>query len=610
MADGADKAVTDEQRRLRELYALKVLDTEPEERFDRFTGLVADILEVPYCFITLIDEHRHWVKSAHGWGREEGSRLDSFCGHVLDNGYLEVPDALEDSRFVEIPAVTGPMGARFYAGTLLRSSSGEGLGCLCILDQETRTLETQDKRRLQEFARLIEQELFFDERISRVRQELTAVALHDPVTGLPGQLVAEERLDELLARNRRQQHFATVVRLTFPRYDELIAAYGVEETDRVARLMATRIRSRTEGRGLAARPSPDSVLAMAGGFDSQAAVDQWVAGLYDSVTNPYVINRGQRNPDVTAGVSVLPVDAHSAAEMIRHTALALRQSGVSGGMNYYSGEKREDVVRRDHIIGRLTRALEREEIRLAFQPVFRVSDGQPYTCEALARWDDQELGEVSPEEFIPLAEADPRLSCQLSRLVLRQACMAAVEWNRERKYPVAVNVNLAGPEFHRPGLAEEIMTLLETTGLAPSLLVIELTESTVIGDIMAAADTVRQLRDLGVSCALDDFGTGYSSLSYLRRIPFATLKVDRSFICDMPGDDAATAVTRCIINIGKTLGMNVIAEGVETEAQRLQLRNMGCDNMQGYLLSRPLYFREVHQLLYRYAKGGRLEMRR
>lgn len=235
-------------------------------------------------------------------------------------------------------------------------------------------------------------------------------------------------------------------------------------------------------------------------------------------------------------------------------------------------------------------------IELVFQPVFR-TDGILYTCEALARWHDAQLGQVSPGVFIPLAEADPRLSRLLSRLVLRQACAAAVIWNQGRQVPVSVNVNIAGPEFMQQDFPDLVEAILNETGLPAQLLVLELTEQTVVSDVSAVVRTISQLRLQGIRCSLDDFGTGYSSLSYLRTIPLDSLKIDQSFVRDILQDQTAMEVARGIVNIGKALGMTLVAEGVETEEQQQLLTEVGCDALQGYYLARPMSLEKLLTLV-------------
>lgn len=254
--------------------------------------------------------------------------------------------------------------------------------------------------------------------------------------------------------------------------------------------------------------------------------------------------------------------------------------------------QREDQLHRD-----LTEAIARGRLSLAFQLINWADGGGLVSCEALARWRDPVRGNVSPGDFIPLAESDPHLRRSLTRWVLRTACDAATRWSAVGASRVQVSVNVAGPELHDPVLIREVEQALLSSGLPPEYLVLELTERTLISDLEAATRAVRTLEALGVQCALDDFGTGYSSLGYLRRIPLDSLKMDHSFVAEVACDATAREVARGIVNIGRALAMHVIAEGVETEEQQAHLDAIGCDQLQGFLLGRPQQADEIVRLL-------------
>lgn len=591
-SSSAVSAKIEEKERLSDLYSLQLLDTEPEQRFDQLTELVGVIFDVPLCFITFLDVHRQWVKSAYGWETQETPISESFCCHSLDQELLMVLDTLDDPEFSHKPAVTGEMGIRFYAGALLRSENGQPLGRLCIMDHRPRQLTLQQQWCLTRFAALANQEVHFDERLESVREELSSAALRDPITGLPGQLVTEERAAIEVARCRESERCLAVVNVQFRRHDELLAIYGSHQVNQVACIMAERLLSLVGDRGFVGRPAADRMLVVSSQFVSPEEARDWCQQVYTALVAPFRFEGGSRSADVALGASVAPSDGRSASELLSHAILASNEWDRQG-LNFYSGERSKAILFRDRMVDRLTMALENGDIELAFQPVFLSHNNEPYTCEALARWEDEQLGRVSPGDFIPLAEADPRLSRLLSRLVLRQACESAMLWNQGRSIPVPVNVNIAGPEFMQPDFVDEVEAILDQAGLPHHLLVLELTEQTVIGDVARVADTIRLLRERGVFCALDDFGTGYSSLSYLRGIPFAALKIDQSFLQDIMVDPTAVEVARGIVNIGKALNMTVVAEGVETGEQQTLLKEIGCEALQGFYLARPMPLSQV-----------------
>ncbi|MDX1589281.1 MAG: EAL domain-containing protein [Oleiphilaceae bacterium] len=387
-----------------------------------------------------------------------------------------------------------------------------------------------------------------------------------------------------------------VLSIYFAKFGEILSHYGSERLDEAVRLKANRVQALVEDRGLVSRDGFDHMLVAVSGFVDQESAHHWVETLNGQLHTRYRLDGGLRKPRVCIGADFLLKEADTIHEAILHAREAVH-SVPESGYCFYSGTSDSLVRKQDHFSARLSEALENNRIELVYQPVYDIESGRPYTFEALARWQDAELGRVSPGEFIPFAEADPRLSRLFSRQVLLQACQAARDWNQDRRQPVSVNVNIAGPEFQQPDFLAEVEYALETTGLPPGQLVVELTEQSFVANIREVSNTLMRLQEMGVQCALDDFGTGYSSLSYLRNIPFHTLKIDRAFVDDIADNHAAFRLLRGIVNIGKALDMTIVAEGIETSAQQQILTKAGCDSLQGYLLGRPMAFAKVMELL-------------
>jgi EAL domain-containing protein (putative c-di-GMP-specific phosphodiesterase class I) len=248
----------------------------------------------------------------------------------------------------------------------------------------------------------------------------------------------------------------------------------------------------------------------------------------------------------------------------------------------------------------LRRALGRGELRNVYQPIVSPRSGEIVGFEALVRWHHPERGVVSPADFIPVAEQSG-LIVPLGQTVLDQACAEAAGWNRDRgeRPPLRVAVNFSPRQLSHPKAVDTVLTVLAETGLPPELLCVEITESALVEDSAATLGTLNRLKDLGVTLALDDFGTGYSSLTYVRRFPIDTLKIDRSFIDGIVGSSEDEAIVTAVLSMGRALGVHVVAEGVETEAQADRLRVLGCKLAQGYLFSRPIAPDAVRELLAR-----------
>ncbi len=577
-----------EAKRLQEVLSLELLDTQPEERFDQYTRLIADVLNVPIALISLMDDERQWFKSRYGLTTEQTPRRIAFCRYALEQQFLEVPDAAEDDRFHDNPLVTGEPKVRFYAGAVLHGPTGEPVGTVCILDAKPRKLGRTGKRRLQAFARMVEQELAFNARLSEAREEIEQRALRDPVTGLPRRSVMMELLGRALAH--AGETALAVAHIHFPRFEEVLSVYGRDRLDYTAQLLTERVRTRLHSRDYIGRVDDGTLMVVLTGLEQQQVAVDRVTAICEALRAPYQIGGGQREVVVAFGVSLSPDDGADSEALADKARLAARQAENSGHQwpVFYSGSMNEQVSRRDRIARRLVRALEQQQLELYYQPVLSMDTGKVAGCEALARWYCPQLGWVSPGEFIPVVEQDPALSQELTAWVLDTACRQASEWRQRLAVPFWISVNVSGNELHRPEFPGLVEGLLRKHALDPAALVIELTEQSMIQDVAAAVQAMNRLGAMGIQFAVDDFGSGYSSLNYLRQLPLGKLKIDRTFMEDLGGAGVGREVVRAIINVGQALGMTVVAEGVETQEQAQVLCDLGCNEVQGFLMRPPV----------------------
>jgi EAL domain-containing protein (putative c-di-GMP-specific phosphodiesterase class I) len=292
---------------------------------------------------------------------------------------------------------------------------------------------------------------------------------------------------------------------------------------------------------------------------------------------------------VSLGVALYPQDGHDAASLLSNADAATYRAKGEGRNNFrlYSQELTEQAMERLLLAGDLRLALDQDELFLEYQPQVDLNSGRMIGVEALLRWRHAKRGVLSPVQFIPVAE-DAGLIHAVGRWVLRTACRQGVVWLAAGVEFGRISVNIAGPQVDRGNLPELIGTVLAETGLPADRLELEVTEGFIMRHAEQAIEQLSEIRRLGVSLAIDDFGTGYSSLSYLKRLPFQKLKIDQSFVRDIPDDRNDQAIAAAVIALGKSLALGVIAEGVEAEAQALFLKQHGCQEVQGYLFSRPL----------------------
>ncbi|MDH4052201.1 MAG: EAL domain-containing protein, partial [Rubrivivax sp.] len=311
--------------------------------------------------------------------------------------------------------------------------------------------------------------------------------------------------------------------------------------------------------------------------------------ILDALDTPFRAGDTELQISASLGISMYPADRVDLDELIRHTDMAMYRAKLGGRGNYsfYSAEMSAEVAARVSLESDLRRALDRAEFVLHYQPKVRLANGEVTGVEALLRWHCPGRGLVPPDRFIGVLE-ESGLILPVGAWVIRSACAELAAWDREGLPPLNMAVNLSARQFRQPYLARLILDTLRDQNLAPQRLELELTESLLLADDEATRDALQTLAGMGVRVAMDDFGTGHSSMSYLKRFDIDTLKIDRSFVSELPHDPEDAAISAAIVAMGRTLQMKVVAEGVETEAQARYLEALGCDEVQGYLVSRPL----------------------
>ena len=301
---------------------------------------------------------------------------------------------------------------------------------------------------------------------------------------------------------------------------------------------------------------------------------------------PYVIDGRELVVTGSMGIAVYPFDGEDVDALLRNAETAMHCAKGRGRNTYqfYAKSMNAEASRRLHLEARLRQAIERSEISIHYQPLIDAASGNLTGTEALLRWDDPDMGIVFPSEFIPVAE-ETGLIVPLGEWVLRGACAQYQAWRLAGVAAPRMAVNLSGVQLRQPTMVETVARVLEETGVDPSCLELEITESTIMQEDDITSATLCELREMGIGLALDDFGTGYSSLSYLRRFPLTRVKIDRSFVKGIPGDASDSALTAAVINMAHGFDLRVVAEGVETKEQAAYLRERGCDELQGFLFS-------------------------
>ena len=438
------------------------------------------------------------------------------------------------------------------------------------------------------------------EQVESQLAELHHQAFHDALTGLPNRVLFMDRLRHALAGTRRLQTQIAVMFIDLDNFKIINDSMGHDCGDRL--LIAVTERLRTCLR-------PADTIARLGGDEFTLLIEQVrdaheVVGVAERVSTslaaPFYLNGHEVFVTCSIGIAISSPEYEEPSNLLGDADVAMYQAKHSGKAIYKVFDRRMNAHARERLelATDLRHALERGELELTYQPVVDLETGHVRELEALARWHHPKRGLLSPADFIPLAE-ETGLSVPIGQWVLAEACRQACHWQTWRPpgAPLPVSVNLSGRQFQQPMLVHDVTLLLEETGLASSCLTLEINETAMMQEAESTAETLLQLKALGVHIAMDDFGTGYSSLAYLKRFPIDSLKVDNSFVAGLGRDAEDTAIVRTIVTLAKTLGLQVTGEGIETEEQAAHLRALGCDRGQGYYYALPLSPGEAFALL-------------
>ncbi|GAB3292012.1 putative bifunctional diguanylate cyclase/phosphodiesterase [Parahaliea aestuarii] len=434
--------------------------------------------------------------------------------------------------------------------------------------------------------------------LQEANQELRSLALMDPLTRMPNRLAVEQRLESgLVQADDRNTGFA-VLFVDLDRFKSINDSLGHHAGDQLLKLVGKRLQSSTRNDDIVARVGGDEFLIVTGNGTSREESTTLARRIIGSLESPFQLDQHIVRTSCSVGISLYPEHGDSAHLLIVHADTAMYRAKDLGRnkLQFYEHGMRSMQDRRNQLEQRLRLALEENSLKLAYQPKVDVDSGRTRGVEALLRWTDTELGEVPPEEAIAIAE-DTGLIVPIGEWVLREACSQLERWRTSGLGELTVAVNLSARQLNEKDFVSRVRHILEETGLAPEQLEFELTETAIMQDPDNALRIFRQLDSLGIALSIDDFGTGYSNLSQLKRFPIRCLKVDRSFTAGVTSDHQDAAIVRALIMLAHSLDLEVVAEGVETDAQLDFIRRLKGQQYQGYLYSRPLPAADIGRLI-------------
>jgi diguanylate cyclase (GGDEF)-like protein/PAS domain S-box-containing protein len=534
-----------------------------------------------------------WPDDAIGAARSP-TGAGSHAGYtVLKRASVVVEDWLTETRFGMSPMVK-QIGARSGATVPIEGHAGP-IGVLGVQSTEPRKYSKGDMDFLQGLANVLADAIERQSTEDRIRHQ----ALHDPLTGLPNRALFLDRLEHALSRLRRGQSLAAILFLDLDRFKLVNDSLGHQVGDELLAAVAPRLKQAVRSSDTVARFGGDEFGILLEDISAEHDAIEMAERIASVFTRPFLLAGSEHFITTSIGIA-LARGGEVAAELIRNADAAMYRAKERGSARYevFDEAMRDRAMARLLVESDLRRALEREELRLEYQPLVSLRTHEIVSAEALVRWDHPKQGLIGPAEFIPVAEENGLIE-HIGRWVLEDACRQAARWYRSRPddLPIGISVNLSAAQLARRGLPEMIAEVLRITRLDPACLSLEITETVILRDAASAADALRELKQIGVRIVLDDFGTGYSSLAYLTRLPLDAIKVDRSFVDGLGVEQRDTAVTEAILAMSKALSLRVVGEGVETEAQALELSRLGCDLAQGYLFSRPVPAAQLTEML-------------
>ena len=534
--------------------------------------------------------------------RVRSTRFATSAGHPEGRGLIgtafrtKAPcimnDFLTNERTAHWHSLAKGDATRSGAGFPLLKKDGAAAGVLLFLAGEEDVF-TDDLVEL--LARLAENVSFAIDNFDRADEKTRAderieyLASHDSLTRLPNREMFNELLRHAIEAARRCQWRFAVLFIDLDRFKLINDSLGHDAGDMLLVEIAGRLRGALRASDVVARLGGDEFVVILEQTSECDDVERIAGNLLSVLSEPLQLSGHECHITASIGIAMYPSDGGDVQTLTKNADMAMYLAKEDGknGFRFFTREIKTQSIERLTLETALRRALERDQFALHYQPKVDMATGQITGVEALLRWTHPELGVLSPMQFIPLAE-ETGLIVPIGRWVLREACAQNMAWQRRGLRPVSMAVNLSPRQFVDQQLLHDIDEALASSGMPPVLLQLEVTESMVMRNVPRAVKVLDAIQNRGIRLAIDDFGTGYSSMSLMKQFPIDTIKIDRSFVRDLPSDSEDCAIAQAIISMGKALGMTVVAEGVETVEQQAFLRSHGCDEMQGYLFSKPL----------------------
>ena len=576
----------DEPQRLSELRGFSILDTDPDEDYDRLVQLASVVCGVPMAALTLVDQNRQWYKSRVGVPVQQIPREKSFCAHAIleSDRVLEIPDVAKLGWADPLPwGQNGPL-LRFYAGVPLRTRDGSAIGTLCVMDQVPRKLTDGQRDGLVKLAKSVSSLL-------NLRRQLRIATETDRLTGLPNWFHFEAEFDHC------KPACGMVCFVRLKTINQINSAHGFRVADALIKQTADRLRVFGDRGAFIGRIKRGLFILFFPQATPAEFAQKVAPELAASLGKPYEVNHLSLVCPVNLGFASFPDDGKSLDEVVNAADTAL-QVAIEREQSMAFFDRSVDNIQSMHfrLEPHLRRALAKNEFVNYYQPKVELATGRIVGVEALVRWMDPTRGLVPPGEFVPALETTGLIG-EVAQKIMERAVDDWRSWRAAGLPAPRIAVNVAAAQLRDDDFVPALKRAIAGVQDGACAIGIEVTESILISNMERAIEVLQQVRALGLPVAIDDFGTGYSSLAYIVTLPIDELKIDRAFVKKITADPAYEGIVRTCVSLARGLNLKVVAEGVETEAQATKLRSLECDQAQGFFYSPPVPAEQLVRML-------------
>lgn len=581
------------------VLALIARDEPLEVAMEHACNEVSDVDEALYPAVFKVDKQRKlqllaaprlpnsYRKAFNGLRIAEGAASSGTA--ALRGEMVDVSDISSDPLWQNFKHVMLPYGLVSCCSTPIKNKAGEVIGIISFARKQRQAMSELDKALVNILSPLCALAIEREEHQQNIRQ----LAYYDGLTKLPNRSLLHAKAEQEVRDAAANGSTLAILFLDLDRFKQVNDSFGHPAGDQFLKTIAERIKGRCQSSEIYGRLSGDEFVVVLPNTNHEH-IGHFVEELKNYISAPVEINNAKVVPSVSIGVSIYPDDGHDVGTLLHRADMAMYQAKIAGKgrFAFFSHELNQLAQEKQELELALQEAIEQGQLELAYQPQINMKDGSLYGVEALARWHHPKFGSISPGKFIPLAE-ECGLIGELSRWALHEACQQMATWRRKNVAIPAVSINLSPLNFHNMDLCDLVMKELSDNKLKSSDLTLELTESVLLDTNPNTLKVLHDIHDNGIGFSIDDFGTGYSSLSYLRKIPIKELKLDRSFVIDLEYDKTSRALSQAVLQIGKSLELDVVAEGIEEQAQYNVLKSQGFHVAQGFLFSKPLNATEI-----------------